>query len=60
MRTALALVLVFLADMPACTPEASRTRGGGRGADVDNRGGDVLLHEARRPYFNTPVVTEAR
>lgn len=56
----LAIALVVLAEMPACSPEAHRTRGGGAGADVGNRGDEVQLHDARRPFWNTPQRAEAR
>ena len=38
-----------------CTsPEASRVRGGGSGADVGNRGEVVTMHEGSQPYHETP------
>jgi len=38
-----------------CTsPEATRTRGGGPGGDVGNRGPTVEMHEGSRPFFKTP------
>ena len=38
-----------------CTsPEATRVRGGGPGADVGNRGRVVQMHEGSRPYAGTP------
>jgi hypothetical protein len=41
--------------LAACTsPEATRTRGGGPGADVGNRGGVVQMHEGSHPYWRTP------
>jgi hypothetical protein len=45
--------------LAACSsPEASRTRGGGPGADVGNRHQTVELHAGARPYSETPCVTE--
>ena len=39
-----------------CTsPEATRERGGGPGADVGNRPPQVLMHEGSRQYWETPV-----
>lgn len=38
------------------SPEASRTRGGGPGADPGNRPADVLMHEGSRQYWETPVL----
>lgn len=43
----------------ACSsPEATRTRGGGLGADVRNWGHPVELHAGAQPYHQTPCVTE--
>jgi hypothetical protein len=55
------LVLAALA-LAACTsPEAERTRGGGPGADIGNRGNPVVMHEGSQPYAGTPrlIPTEA-
>lgn len=39
-----------------CTsPEATRVRGGGAGADIGNRPAQVKMHEGSRQYFETPV-----
>ncbi len=52
----IALVLVLL--VAACaSPEAHRTRGGGPGADVGNRGVVVHMHQGARPYWGTPCRT---
>ena len=43
----------------ACSPEASRVRSGGPGADVGNRGSTVELHGKRGPdqmFYQTPRV----
>jgi hypothetical protein len=41
--------------LSACkSPEAARTRGGGPGADVGNRGDQVELHGKVDPYHQTP------
>ena len=41
----------------ACTsPEATRLRAGGGGADVGNRRDKVLMHEGSQPYWGTPRV----
>jgi hypothetical protein len=51
-RLAFAALAAFVA---ACTsPESTRTRGGGPGADLGNRGAVVEMHEGSRPYENTP------
>jgi hypothetical protein len=50
----LAAAAVILA---ACTsPESTRTRGSGPGADKGNRGKVVMMHEGSKPYAGTPVV----
>jgi len=36
------------------SPEATRTRGGGRGADVGNRLPTVEMHEGSQPFWDTP------
>lgn len=41
--------------LAACgSPEATRLRAGGPGADVGNRGPVVTMHEGSRPFWNTP------
>ena len=59
-RHVLTLALVVAGLLAAgCSPEASRTRGGGRGADPGNRGGTVELHGKRAPgqmFYRTPAV----
>lgn len=46
----------------ACSsPETSRTRGGGAGADVGNRDArTVLMHEGADPYANTPKLIQTQ
>ena len=56
MRGASVLLVAALAG--CASPEARRTRGGGPGADVGNRGPDVVLHEGAEPYYETPCVTK--
>lgn len=54
----LAAVAIALA---ACTsPESTRTRGGGPGADIGNRGSEVMMHEGSKPYHGTPVKQPAQ
>jgi hypothetical protein len=50
----------------ACSPEATRTRGGGPGGDVGNRGNPVDLHGPNQPgtgpggmFYHTPRVGQA-
>lgn len=49
---------VLLAACVACarctSPEAGRTRGGGLGADVNNRPATVKMHEGSDQYWKTP------
>jgi hypothetical protein len=50
-----ALLAAAVAALAGCTsPEATRTRGGGPGADVGNRPQDVKLHEGSEPFWKTP------
>ncbi len=54
------LLLVALAlGTAACSPEGSRTRGGGDGADIGNRDENIELHgdegEEQRIYYDTPI-----
>lgn len=52
-------LLLALPVVTACaSPEAVRTRGGGPGADVGNRGAVLMFHAGAKPYFKTPCVTE--
>jgi hypothetical protein len=52
----LLFVLLFLAS--CSSPEATRTRGGGPGADVKNWEQPVEMHEGAEPYYDTPCVTD--
>jgi hypothetical protein len=52
-----ALVSIACAALAGCvSPEATRTRGGGPGADPGNRPAVVRMHEGSRQYWQTPVV----
>jgi len=52
---AVLMLLVGCVAVAACTsPEATRTRGGGPGADVGNRRQTVILHEGADPFWKTP------
>jgi hypothetical protein len=54
--TVLAVTSLFAV---ACSsPEATRTRGGGAGADVGNWARPVEIHAGARPYHETPCVTD--
>jgi hypothetical protein len=54
------LAAVLLAALGACTsPESTRLRAGGPGADVGNRGDSVELHAGADPYWRTPSAMPA-
>jgi hypothetical protein len=53
-RRALAIALVLAAVAGCASPEATRMRAGGEGADVGNRG-EVQLHAGSDPYYHTPT-----
>jgi hypothetical protein len=49
------LTVAIAAAVAACTsPEATRMRAGGPGADPGNRGAIVRMHEGSEPYWRTP------
>jgi hypothetical protein len=49
------LAVVIVVGVTACaSPEATRQRGGGAGADVGNRGNIVIMHEGSHRYWQTP------
>ena len=51
------LILAALTTLAACTsPEATRQRAGGPGADVGNRREPIELHAGADPYYRTPYV----
>lgn len=45
-------LLLYLAS--CASPELTRTRGGGRGADIGPRDKVVRIHEGARPFEGTP------
>jgi len=55
---AFAIIALFAAlFLIACaSPEATRTRGGGPGADVGNRTRIVQMHEGSKPFAKTPQI----
>lgn len=53
--TAAAIALIALG---CSSPEAARTRGGGPGGDVGNRGRVVQMHEGSRPFQDTPRLVQ--
>jgi hypothetical protein len=54
------LVLVTLGALVVlagcASPEATRVRAGGPGADVGNRRGEVMMHAGSHPYWKTPRI----
>lgn len=55
-RSIAALLLVAGTGLACTSPEATRTRGGGPGADVGNHPrGPVALHAGARMYTGTPT-----
>jgi hypothetical protein len=58
---AIIVLLTLLVYLAACaSPEMTRTRGGGPGADPGNRGKIVRLHEGARPFEKTPKLIPAK
>lgn len=56
-RAATSIVLASSLLAVGCgSPEATRSRGGGPGADPGNRRAVVLMHEGSRQYYQTPVL----
>jgi len=53
-QAAVAFVLACACVAGCGSPEATRTRGGGSGADVGNRRATVAMHEGSRPFWKTP------
>jgi len=57
----ISLAVIALIGLSACSsPETTRSRGGGPGADVGNRAKDVQMHEGSRPFENTPRIIPAK
>ena len=54
-RTIIIATLVACGALPACaSPEATRSRGQGPGADLGNRPRVVRMHEGSDPFWKTP------
>ena len=56
MRAVYVVLLMSMIASGCDSPERTRTRGGGRGADVGNRGPAVRMHEGSQPFWKTPTV----
>jgi hypothetical protein len=53
-------ILLAIGLLAACTsPEATRVRAGGSGADVRNVGPVVRMHEGSDPYWHTRTIRGA-
>jgi hypothetical protein len=58
-RMALRGLIALVTGLNGCdSPEASRTRGGGPGADVGNWGRPTEIHAGAEPYHETPCAME--
>jgi hypothetical protein len=54
-KTSWMLLLIVCVAAAGCdSPEATRVRGGGPGADVGNRSGTVEMHGGSQPFWKTP------
>ncbi len=53
-RTFGILLLVGVLTGAACSPEATRSRGGGPGGDIGNRSAVPQIHGTVNPYYETP------
>jgi hypothetical protein len=61
MRFALITVAALVFYLAACaSPETTRTRGGGPGADVGNRAKFVQMHEGSKPFERTPKIISTK
>jgi hypothetical protein len=57
MKTLLIVLIAFLFYSAGCaSPETTRTRGGGPGADLGNRGKVTRIHEGAKPFEKTPKI----
>ena len=60
MKLTLTMLLALTALAACSNPEATRTRGGGPGADVGNHDKVVEMHEGSRPFWETPKIIESK
>jgi hypothetical protein len=59
-RLAVTIIAIFLYATACTSPEATRTRGGGAGADSGNRGKIVQMHEGAKPFEDTPRIISTK
>jgi hypothetical protein len=58
---AVTALLVLVLHLSACvSPETTRTRGDGPGADVGNRAKVLEMHEGSLPFWETPQIIETK
>jgi hypothetical protein len=57
---AITLVAISFYLAGCASPETARTRGGGSGADLGNRGKVVQMHEGSKPFEKTPKIIPAQ
>ena len=53
-RLSFVVILAATLVVACSSPEATRLRAGGPGADVGNRKAVVRMHEGSQPYWRTP------
>jgi hypothetical protein len=53
-RTLGILLLLGVLMAAACSPEATRSRGGGPGGDIGNHSAVTQMHGNVNPYYETP------
>ena len=57
MSLAVITLMAFFLCLAGCaSPERTRTRGGGPGADMGNRDKFVQMHEGAKPFEKTPKI----
>lgn len=57
MGLTLIIFSALLCTLIACaSPETTRSRGGGPGSDIGNRGKVVRMHEGADPFVKTPKI----
>lgn len=57
----IAAAIAFAGAFAACSsPEVTRVRGGGPGADVGNRERPIEMHAGSKPYWQTPKIITSR
>jgi hypothetical protein len=59
-RIQIALFSILFSIVACHSPETTRTRGGGPGADVGNRRQVINMHEGSRPFYKTPDLIPAK